>query len=164
MKKTRVVLLALLMVFVTSATTAVGYAQTTDQNEVPSWLTWQALISYLAIGAFFGILHDINDGQGLKGLLPYKTPSGIWDLGIITPAIMGAAAGFVALGAQNIPFLQGLFPYLGTNTVAPGLLAAAFAGYFYSKTLAVLFSYFQTAQQQQTTSPPLQPAAKMSPT
>lgn len=134
------------------------------QNPLPNWLTWNALLVYLAVGAFFGILHDINDKQG-QIIMPHKvtTPTGTsWDLGVITPALFGAFSGFFGVAVANTPFLNALFPTLGSPQFA-GALAAAFGGYFYTKTIQVISSTMNgtstgSTPPAATTPPPTTPA------
>jgi hypothetical protein len=121
---------------------AYAQATTSTTSEAPSW---QLLIEYLVVGSFFGALHDINDNAGLI-ILPTKKANGQWDLGILSPALLGAAAGFISQYVANVPILAGLFPSLGV--AAPGLLAAAIAGYFYAKLFAVISSLMPAATTQ----------------
>jgi hypothetical protein len=125
----------------TAMAISVVHAQGTT-TPTADWFTWDALVEYMAIGAFFGVLHDINDGNGVI-IAPHKEANGSWDLGIISPAIFGAAAGFFAqaIPAANVPFLTAIFPTVSGNL--PGIFAAVFAGYFYSKTVAVIMSTLQ---------------------
>lgn len=138
MNKKKLVFVALAALCALIGTVRLAYAQVTTTTDM-SWFSWNLLITYAAVGAFFGLVHDVNDGKGLI-VLPHKTAQNTWDLGIVTPAIFGAAAGFMSLAVQNVPFLQGLFPAVNGS----GYVAAAFAGYFYSKTIEVVFAKYVT--------------------
>lgn len=143
MKTKLKILMLITAIFLICPVTATAYAQTTE-TVLPPWLTWDALIIYAAVGAFFGCLHDFNDHQG-QIIMPHKINGGTWDMGIISPTVFGAAAGFFALAVSNAPFFNALFPTLA-NTQYPGILAAVFSGYFYTKTIQVLSSMINTAQ------------------
>lgn len=147
MAKKKILFLALLVV-VAFAVPAV-FAQTTTPEF--AWFSWDLFLSYAAIGAFAGVIHDVNDGKGLI-ILPHKTAQSTWDLGIISPALFGACAGFFALAAQNsnVPFLEGLFPAVGGS----GILAAFIAGYAYSKTIEVVLSKLPALSSTTTTTAP----------
>jgi hypothetical protein len=143
MQKKMLFITAVTMLFLVTGASAIVYAESTTSS-MPTF-TWQdaeEILSYMAIAAFFAVLHDVNDSSGVI-ILPHKTSGGTWDLGIITPALFGTAAGFFAQLAQSIPFLNGLFPTL-SSTPLPGALAAVFAGYFYSKTIQVVLGKIQT--------------------
>jgi hypothetical protein len=162
----KVFLLALLIVSLAfavtlSVTAVVAFAQPGDQASSTSWFSWDALLSYVVVGAIFGLIHDLNDGKVLN-VAPHKTQAGTWDLGLITPALFGGAAGFLALSVQNIPIMQALLPTIGGTS--PGVLAAAFAGYFYSKTIEIIFAKVTTATASSTAStPPSAPTPTPSP-
>lgn len=143
MQKKMLLITAVTLLLVVSGATAIAYADSTTSSMATfTWQDVEEIASYMAIAAFFAVLHDVNDSSGVI-ILPHKTNGGTWDLGIITPALFGAAAGFFAQLAQSIPFLNGLFPSL-SSTPLPGALAAVFAGYFYSKTIQVVLSKIQT--------------------
>jgi len=143
MQKKMLLITAVTLLLLVTGATAIAYADSTTSSMAAfTWQDIEEIVSYMAIAAFFAVLHDVNDSSGVI-ILPHKTNGGTWDLGIITPALFGTAAGFFAQLAQTIPFLNGLFPTL-SNTPLPGALAAVFAGYFYSKTIQVVLSKVQT--------------------
>ena len=139
-----VVLLALALFAIASPTVIiVAFAQGnqtvtgTTATDNTSWFSWSLFITFLALGAFGGIIHDLNAGHGLV-IMPHKTAQNTWDLGIITPALFGSFAGFMAgyAATSNVPFLQGLFP----SFAGSGAFSALIAGYLYSKTIQVIGS------------------------
>lgn len=151
------------LIILAAALVTVGIAHAQgDQtgSSSTSWFSWTDAISYLAIGAFAGFLHDFNDGQ-LVNIMPHKTAQGTWDLGIITPALFGGVAGFfaVAVIGLNSPFLSGLFPAITVAGANSGAIAAFFAGYLYSKFWAALVSQIPT-QTSTTTATQAQTTAK----
>jgi len=143
-------LVATLLLACTAISAAYAQTSTTSEPVLPSWLTWDALVVYAAIGAFFGWLHDFNDHQN-QIILPHKVANGTWDLGIITPLLLGAISGFLALAALNTPILSGVLPTL--NGQYPGVIAAAFAGYFYTRTIQTASSLITTANTASTAAP-----------
>lgn len=158
----KMLFVALLTLCIVLALTGVVCAEGNQTSTVDlSWFSWSLFFSYAAIGAFAGVIHDVNDGQGLI-ILPHKTAQNTWDLGIITPALFGAVAGFFALAAQNanVAFLEGLFPQVGGS----GILAAFFAGYFYSKTIQVVLSKLPVLSAPTTTTPASSPPPASPPT
>lgn len=133
---TKRLFLAFIACLIILASAGLAYAQTTAASTT-NLADWELLLEYLFLGAIFGVVHDINDKTGVI-LIPTKNKDGSWDLGILSPALLGAAAGFISQYVTTVPILSGMFPTLGTY--APGLVAAAFGGYFYAKLFASISS------------------------
>jgi hypothetical protein len=158
MQKKILVISAVALLLLVAGASAISYADSATSSVAAfTWQDTEEILSYMAIAAFFAVLHDVNDDSGVI-ILPHKANGGTWDLGIVTPALFGAAAGFFAQLAQAIPFLNGLFPTL-SSTPLPGALAAVFAGYFYSKTIQVVLSKIQPNTNTETSAPMQKPAS-----
>jgi hypothetical protein len=143
--KKRLVLVASIVLLATLGLAPV-YAETQTSPATTQILpSWQLLLSYLIVGGLFGLIHDVNDKKGIV-ILPHQIfvqdkPTGQWDLGVLSPALFGAGAGFIAQYIGNTPILDAFFPPIAGKT--PGLLAAALAGYLYSKLFEALASSVQ---------------------
>jgi hypothetical protein len=145
MLKTRAIAFIAIMAFcaIGLACITVVHADQSTTTTTTVTLTWEEVSEYLFIGALAGIIHDVNDKNGViilpKQLLDANgKPTGQWDLGVISPALFGGAAGAIALYVGTTPVVSTFFPNI-TGPV-PGGLSAFIGGYLWSKLFAVLSS------------------------